>query len=232
MAEINCKVARIDTLTPTVYRIELKPEQPLEFKAGQYVLVVMEDDDKRPFSIANAPSSDGIIELHIGASEHNPWAMEVVDRMQNHEVIQIDAPHGEAYLREAEQTPRILIAGGTGFSYTRSIALHLLESDLTAPVTLYWGVRMEADMYDYDELIEFEKQHPEFHFVPVVQEPGKDWQGRTGLVHEAVAEDFADMSQHQVYIAGRFEMAKVARDEFEDHGLKLTNLFGDAYSFI
>ena len=44
--------------------------------------------------------------------------------------------------------------------------------------------------------------------------------------------DHPDLSDKQVYIAGRFEMAKVARDDFAECGLSTDKLFGDAYAFI
>jgi aquacobalamin reductase/NAD(P)H-flavin reductase len=40
------------------------------------------------------------------------------------------------------------------------------------------------------------------------------------------------LTTYQVYVAGRFEMAKVVRDDFIKQGLPITSLFGDAYAFI
>ncbi|KLN46559.1 FMN reductase, partial [Providencia rettgeri] len=49
----------------------------------------------------------------------------------------------------------------------------------------------------------------------------------------AVLEDFGDLSGHDIYIAGRFEMAKIARERFcNERGGKPEQLFGDAYEFI
>ena len=52
------------------------------------------------------------------------------------------------------------------------------------------------------------------------------------MVHHAVMADHADFANIQVYVAGRFEMAKVVRDDFTQRGLKVENLFGDAFAFI
>ena len=54
----------------------------------------------------------------------------------------------------------------------------------------------------------------------------------TGWVHHAVMADHADFANIQVYVAGRFEMAKTIRDDLTARGLKLENLFGDAFAFI
>ena len=74
--------------------------------------------------------------------------------------------------------------------------------------------------------------HPLFTFIPVVELPETDWTGKTGWVHQAVLEDIPDLAAFQVYVAGRFEMAKVVRDDFTQQGLPTTSLYGDAYAFI
>jgi aquacobalamin reductase/NAD(P)H-flavin reductase len=38
-------------------------------------MVVMDERDKRPFSMASTPAEQEFIELHIGASELNLYAM-------------------------------------------------------------------------------------------------------------------------------------------------------------
>ena len=232
MSEFECKIKQLESLTPFVWRILLEPERPVSFKAGQYIRVVMGETDKRPFSIANGAHDSQFIELHVGASAHNPWAMQVIEKMQQGGKVLLDGPHGKAQLRDAEPKPTILMAGGTGFSYTWSILQTLLATPLREPVFLYWGTKTLEDMYALDVLQKLATQHPKLTVIPVLENPADDWQGRTGLVHQAVLEDFISLEPYQVYVAGRFEMAGVAREAFHQQGLLLDNLFGDAYEFI
>ena len=193
----------------------------------------MGEEDKRPFSIANAPDPDDTrLELHIGAGPGNDYAGQVLERMQNDGEISVDGGHGSAHLRENLPRPTILMAGGTGFSYTYSILLELLKQNYHEPVFLYWGTRTLDDMYAYQELKKLEKEYRDFTFVPVIEQPPEDWKGKTGWVHKAVLEDFVSLEPYYVYVAGRFEMAGVAREEFHTKGLILDHLFGDAYAFI
>ena len=228
----QCKVKKIESLTDSIKRVVLIPGSPLSFIAGQYLQVVMGENDKRPFSIANAPRADGTIELHIGAEPGNHYAGQVLERMMKDSQIKVEGGLGEAYLNQPTAQSTILLAGGTGFSYTLSILQQLLHKPLIAPVILYWGTRTINDMYAFNELCSLAKKHPFFTFIPVVELPEKDWAGKTGWVHQAVLEDIQDMSTYQVYVAGRFEMAKVVRDDFIKQGLPITSLFGDAFAFI
>ncbi len=100
MATLNCKVTSVESITDTVYRIKLLPDGDFSFKARQYLMVVMDERDKRPFSMASAPSSWQEIELHIGASEFNLYAMAVMDRILDNRQVTIDIPHGKAWFRK------------------------------------------------------------------------------------------------------------------------------------
>lgn len=232
MQKIQCKVEKIEALTDTIKRIVLIPDSPIHFVAGQYLQIVMGENDKRPFSIANAPRIDGTIELHIGAEPGNQYAGQVIEKMLNDKVVSVEGGLGEAFLSQPNAQATILLAGGTGYSYVSSILQQLVSKPLEAPVLLYWGTRTTTDMYAFKELNMLAQQHPMFTFVPVVELPEKDWTGKTGWVHHAVLNDIQDLSTYQVYVAGRFEMAKVVRDDFTEHGLLSTCLFGDAYAFI
>jgi aquacobalamin reductase/NAD(P)H-flavin reductase len=81
MTTLSCKVTSVDAITDTVYRVRLVPEAAFSFRAGQYLMVVMDERDKRPFSMASTPAEQEFIELHIGASELNLYAMAVMDRI-------------------------------------------------------------------------------------------------------------------------------------------------------
>jgi len=232
MQQIQCHVESITALTPVVKRVILVPDTQVEFQAGQYLQVVLAEQDRRPFSIANAPQDDGKLELHIGAGDDNPYAQQAIDYLeQNADGASIDVPCGVAKL-QATDRPIILLAGGTGFSYTRSLLQQLLKQPLTQEVHLYWGTRTQKDMYAYKELLDLEKQHPLFSFHPIIEHPDTGWQGKSGWVHEIIMADITDLSPYQVYVAGRFEMAKTVRDDFTAKGLLKENLFGDAYAFI
>ncbi|WP_034918704.1 NAD(P)H-flavin reductase [Erwinia sp. 9145] len=234
MTTLSCKVTSVEVITDTVYRVRMVPEADFSFKAGQYLMVVMDDNDKRPFSLASTPMERDIIELHIGASELNLYAMAVMERIRQDRQITVDIPHGDAWLREEDESrPLVLIAGGTGFSYTRSILLTALARQPNRHIALYWGGRELKHLYDLDELNALAVKHPNLRIVPVVEQPHQGWQGRSGTVLTAVMNDFDSLDTQDIYIAGRFEMAKIARDRFcAERSALEDRIFGDAFAFI
>jgi len=233
MTILSCKVTSVEAITDTVYRVRLIPEADFTFRAGQYLMVVMDERDKRPFSLASTPMEKEIIELHIGASDLNLYAMAVMDRIRDDRQITVDIPHGDAWLREDSSRPIVLIAGGTGFSYARSILLTALAQQPDREIAIYWGGRELQHLYDLEELNALAVKHPNLRVVPVVEQPEEGWQGCSGTVLMAVMQDFSTLAEHDIYIAGRFEMAKIARDRFcAERGAKEAQMFGDAFAFI
>ncbi|MBT0727599.1 NAD(P)H-flavin reductase [Rosenbergiella australiborealis] len=233
MTILSCNVISVEAITETVYRVRMVPETEFEFQAGQYLMVVMDEQDKRPFSVASTPMEKDIIELHIGASDMNLYAMAVMDKIRQQKTIQVDMPHGHAWLREGGERPIILIAGGTGFSYARSILLTALAENPQRDIELYWGGREPQHLYDLTELQALAVRHPSLKVIPVVEQPNAEWQGRTGTVLPAVLNDHVSLAEYDIYIAGRFEMAKIARERFcVEAGAQVEHIFGDAFAFL
>ncbi len=232
MSEIKCSIESLEAFNDSVYHVILNPEQPFTFEAGQYLMVKMSDEDKRPFSIASAPYEGDLIELHIGASERHSYPMQVIERMQQDGEITILAPHGEAQLVNDNQRPLILVAGGTGFSYVRSIVQELVAAKDPRKIFVYWGCKDLSHMYLYNEMNELAAKHENLTFVPVLEDAPKEWQGARDQVHKAVLKDFADLSDYEIYAAGRFEMVGVIRDAFLAQGMKIEHMHGDALPYI
>lgn len=233
MSVLRCQLSSMKALAPNVYRVELSPSAPVVFHAGQYLQVVMGENDKRPFSIASMPAEQARLELHIGAEPGNTYASEVIERLQADGEINVEAPLGVAQYRADSPRPMILLAGGTGFSYTWSILQQHLTSTDPRPVMMFWGARQLDDLYMHEQLLQLERLHENFSYRPVLESPPAEWSGDRGLVHHAVLAAFGkQLADFDVYIAGRFEMVRVVRDEFEQHGLPREQLYGDALSFI
>lgn len=231
MVTSSCKVESIQQVSSTVHKIVLKPDINITFKAGQYLQVVMGESDKRPFSIANASYQNDYVELHIGATPSNSYAFEVLQKCQEEGQLLVEVGLGEAFLRN-NPLPAIIIAGGTGYSYAKSVLYSILHEQPTRKVTIYWGAKELADLYELDELLDLAKANPNLIVKPVLENPPTDWKQHTGWVHKAVLKDFDSFEALQIYTAGRFEMAAAIRNEFVPKGLDVGHLFGDAFAFI
>lgn len=229
------RVVKMEKLAPDVMRLYLKLPmiERMQFLAGQYLDILLKDGRRRSFSIANAPHDDELLELHIRKIGGGEFTGHVFDGMEEKALLRIEGPLGTFFLREDSDRPLILIAGGTGFAPLKGILEHAFAEGIKRPVHLYWGARNKAGLY-LSELVEsWVAQHENFTYTPVLSEATTDdnWQGRTGLVHSAVAEDYPDLSQYQIYASGPPEMIDSGRDVFTSQGMDLDHYFYDAFTF-
>ena len=235
MKTINCQIESLISLTPHVFKVLLKPQEKVEFIAGQYLNFVMSDDDKRPFSIASSPNSE-LIELQIGAFVSDSYPMQVIERIQssqaNNKPISIEIPLGSAQLRTESERPLLLLAGGTGFSYIKSMFEYLAEKKSQRHVMVYWGLRELSAAYELEETAAMIAKLPHANFVTVIENENEAWQGKTGLVHQAVMHDIISLEPYDIYLAGRFEMVGAIRSDFVEHGALLEHMYADAFAFI
>ncbi|MFD2165740.1 NAD(P)H-flavin reductase [Thalassotalea euphylliae] len=231
MKTIECQVADISNLTPYVYKVMLKPAEQVDFKPGQYLNLVMAEDDKRAFSIASAPS-DALIELQIGAFGEDSYAMQAIERLKTSESVTIEMPMGNAYLREDSQRPLLLLAGGTGFSYIKSMFEHLANTNSERPVTVYWGLRSAEAAFELDKTKAVVESLPQATFIPVAEQADGQWPGKVGLVHQVAMNDIANFEAYDIYLAGRFDMVGIVRDDFIERGAVKEHMYADAFAFI
>ena len=241
MNTVNCQIISLTSLTPHVYKVLLKPSQKVDFIPGQYLNFIMSDKDKRPFSIASSPNSD-LIELQIGAFIADSYPMQVIDRIKasqaNNEPVAVEIPLGNAQLRTDSERPLLLLAGGTGFSYIKSMFEYLAEQNSNRHIMVYWGLRELSAAYELEETAAMIAKLPHANFIPVIENVPEDtsnndsWQGKTGLVHQAVMHDIISLEPYDIYLAGRFEMVGLIRSDFIEHGALVEHMFADAFAFI
>ncbi len=101
-------------------------------------------------------------------------------------------------------------------------------------MVLYWGARAKRDLYLPDLPGTWQQRSRNFTYIPVLSDPlpEDDWHGRGGLVHQAVLDDFADLSGYQVYVCGAPAMVDAARKSFIDRrGLPAEDFFADSFTY-
>ncbi len=235
LRELRCKVERLERLAHDVMRVWLRlPEVPrLHYHAGQYLDILRPGGERRSFSIANAPGSESRLELHIRRVPGGGFSHHVFEEMKVGELLKIDAPLGSFYLRAESERPMVMVGGGTGFAPLKGLVEEAIQLGNGRPLHLYWGVRARRDLYLADLPERWMEEHPWFRFTPVLSEPSADdaWQGRTGWVHEAVVEDYADLSGVDLYVCGPPVMIEAAREAFLARGLPEERLFSDAFEY-
>ena len=228
---ITCDVVQVDKMNDRVYRVLLKPHEPLTFKAGQYIEIVLTTGHICAFSIANAPDQE-LLELHIRHNVREVLSTQVIEYIKNNKTINILQNKGGCALVEDPNKPIIFIAASTCFAQIKGLLEYAFNKHFKQPLYFYWGVRSVNDFYLKEIPEAWATQHPNFTFVPVVTEESPAWNGRHGLVHKCVMEDFPTLASAQVYACGSPRMIYTVLDDFVLHGLDETQFFSDVLDYV
>jgi CDP-4-dehydro-6-deoxyglucose reductase len=218
-----------------ILKLQLPANQNLQYRAGQFIEVLLRDGARRSYSMANASHNLGsppALELHLRHLPGGKFTDHVFGAMKDKEILRIEGPFGSFFLREDSTKPMLLLAAGTGFAPIKALIEHMQLKAITRPTVLYWGCRTREDLYLHDWAAAAAAQMPSLRYVPVLSESfDEGWTGRSGLVHSAVMDDLPDLSGHQVYACGAPVMVESARNDFvEQRGLPADEFYADAFT--
>ena len=231
----TARVEKLEPLAHDVMRVDIRVLDggPLQFRAGQYINIVLEDRERRAFSFTTAPRASDLIELHIKLIPGGVFTTYVFNAMKPGDTLRCEGPLGSFHLHEDTERPIIFVAGSTGFAPVKSMVEYAFEIGLKRKMYLYWGVRSLRDMYMKELPERWAREHDNFIFVPILSEPAPEdnWTGRTGRAHEAILQDFPDLAGSEVYACGSVNMVETVHTEFLKKGMAEDRCFSDAFNF-
>jgi CDP-4-dehydro-6-deoxyglucose reductase len=222
-------ITKIQLLTSNVYKVILESNVDYftTYKAGQYLKILDDDDNEYCFSIACSPVlSQKTIELHILQIENSQSSKIVFEQLHNRR-IRISLPYGDCYIDKKLDCPIIFIAAGTGFAQIKCLIDYCIAKGHKANKWLYWGVETAEQLY-----MEIPKNWitNKVKYIPVVNNPQQDWNGRQGLVMDAITADFYKhniTANTRVYISGSFNMVKNTSDKLKANLANITHIYSD-----
>lgn len=204
--DFKATVASMEDLSPTIKGVRFELDAPIEFQAGQYINLLLPGiEGARAFSLANRPSDNLVIELHVRRVPGGEATGYVHDKLQVGDVLDISGPYGQFFVRKSSPGDLIFIAGGSGLSSPQSMILDLLEHGDERRITLLQGARNLAELYNRQLFEQLSREHENFSYVPALDAPLEEnnWQGFTGYVHEAAIKHFDGLfSGHKAYLCG------------------------------
>jgi CDP-4-dehydro-6-deoxyglucose reductase len=227
--ELACQVVACDELGGDVFRLRLSAPagKVPRYHAGQYLLLQRDGDDYAAFSLASAPQSGRELELHVLARDEATVAL--LEQVQAKGLVRVKLPFGDTHLAELPDGPLVLIAAGTGMAQMHSLIEHCRTSGFAHPVHLYWGARRPEDFYQLENWVQWQ-QVPNLFLHQVVSDQC-GWQGRCGLLHEAVREDFSDLKALHVYASGSPAMVYATLDALVEAGMDAHQMRADVFAY-
>ncbi|CAD5105852.1 CDP-6-deoxy-delta-3,4-glucoseen reductase [Zestomonas carbonaria] len=226
---LACQLVDCTEVGGDVWRVRLRAPagKPPRYHAGQYLMIERDDGEWAAFSLASAPHQGRDLELHILGRESS--AQKLLAQLQRTRMARVQLPLGDTHLAELPDGPLVLIAAGTGMAQMHSLIEHCRSAGFKHPVHLYWGVRHPEDFYHLEHWPDWQRTDNLYLHRVVSELCG--WEGRCGMLHQAVCEDFADLKALHVYASGSPAMVYGTLDALVEAGMDAHQMRADVFAY-
>ncbi len=210
----DSEIVGIEEQSPTtrLFKIKVHGDEPITFKAGQFVTMDLPISEKRlkrwrSYSIANAPNTGGgnELEFSIVKSENSTGGSRFLfEEATIGTPIRFKGPDGSFTLRQSSAgKDLVFICTGTGVAPFRSMIWDIYNQNIPhRQIHLIFGGRYEHDILFRDEFAFLEKNLTGFTFDAALSRQ-TDWSGHKGYVHGIYTEGYKNMrTDVDFYICG------------------------------
>ena len=226
---LACRIQSLQPMAPDVMRVVLRfpPTAELKFHPGQYIDVIGPNGVRRSYSVANAPTADKLVELHIRHVPGGAMSAYWFAQAQVNDLLRINGPLGTFVLRDVADRDVIFLATGTGIAPVKAMleSLTASVSKEAAPrsVTVYWGGRLRQDLY-----CDVPAPGVPFRFVPVLSRDPQSGFAH-GHVQDIALSERPDLTSTTIFACGSDAMIHSARTAFLAAGLDTHRFHSDAF---
>jgi len=222
---ISTSVEAVEALTGDIYHLKLKPAEPFEFKAGQYVDIQIPGTElHRSFSMANTDSDS--LEFMIKHYEGGKFSGLLSDgAIKPGDELSVTGPYGVFTLRPSSPRRLLFIGGGAGMAPILSLLRALRETGSERERAYYYGARTEADLFHLEELAALD-----CGFVPALSEDSNGWKGESGLITDVVSRLEGDITEVDAYVCGPPPMVEATIALLEARGVPEAHIYYDKFT--
>ena len=229
---LPCRVDRMRRLATDVMGLWLRlpAVEPFRWQCGQYIDVMLPGDRRRSFSLANPPHDPALLELHVRRAPGGAFTEQVFTSLAQGTLLRIEGPLGQFIYRPGNR-PLLLVGGGTGYAPLKAMIRQVLETEAGRDISLFWGARSEADLYEDAWLRGLAAANARFRYTSVLSEQAAGEPHEAGFVHEAVVRKVAGLAGVDIYAAGPPAMIDAVRAALPQQGADPARIFIDSFDY-
>jgi len=207
------KVTDIVEETPSAKTFRLVPTDGglPPFQAGQYICVYCEIGGVRtgrPYSLSSPPNQRGHYDITVKAVEDGFVSTFLLEGVRRGDTLETSGPEGHFHYNPIlHDRAMVLLAGGSGVTPFMSMIREALESGLDRTFWLFHGDRTAGEAMFRDELLDCAARFPDFHYIPVLENPSPGYEGACGYITgDLVRREIGGAAGKTFFICGPAEM--------------------------
>nr|WSW48019.1 FAD-binding oxidoreductase [Streptomyces sp. NBC_01001] len=192
-----------------IAEITVRPHEPYEYSAGQYVSLETPWWPKlwRHYSVANAPREDGTLTFHVRAVPGGSVSDALVHRAAVGHVLRLGPPMGDMVLDAAVHEDLLCVAGGTGLAPIRALIEEVARRGERHQVDLFLGARTGAELYGVNDMLRMAQRH---HWLTIRGAVSHEYiPGIRGSLPDVLSE-YGPWYHHDVFLSGPAAMVMSA----------------------
>lgn len=217
--------------TMEVAVLRVAPDIPLRYVPGQSVAVEFEGRPRlwRYYSMANAPRTDGTIDLHVRIIDGGSVSSALARKAQVGSRLRLGAPLGTMTLDVHSGRDILLAAGSTGLAPLKAILEHASALDAPPRTHLVFGARTASDLYDLGDLEKMAARWPWLKVTPAVSdEPG--YRGENGTVADVIGR-LGPVAGQDAYVCGSQAMVAATARRLVALGLPQDHIYVEDFGW-
>ena len=230
MGKLEAQVTSVEYLNADILGIRIKPSQPFEYKAGQFINFFTDEYTARCYSLASVPALEDELFLNVRKVPNGLVSGWIFENIKAGDTVTITEASGDCFYVPGNPEQNILLIGtGSGLAPLYGIIRDALLNGHKGKISLYHGSCNIEGFYLVEELHKLAQTHSNFTYIPCVSE-GEAPQGYAlGMVLDVALNENPDLSGWRVFLCGHPEMVKSAQQQTFFAGASMREIFADPF---
>lgn len=228
--KFTARVVKHEVLDSKFHWVEFLLEEPtkIDFVAGQYISLKVAEDKHNKYSIAIPPRINDRVVIIVDISPKGRGT-DYVFRTKVGDRAEFVGPLGRFNVQDDGAKKLLFVATGSGISPLRSMIHDLLEKGEKRPISLYFGLRYDEDLFLLEDFEQLEQKNSNFSFNVCLSQPGDTWEGRRGHVTGHIDGDISDWENWSAYLCGNGAMIASVRDLLLRRGVPKERIYTEQF---
>lgn len=226
-------VNALETLSQDVVRLtlELAEDNWLDFRPGQYLrLKVPGSGEWRSYSPSSAPQGLPNIELLVRLIDGGLMSQWLTRDCRVDDVVELEGPFGQFFLREKVRAPHVFLAGGTGLAPVLAMLEAIRRQGGIKPALLVcFGCRSEASLFGTEVLALYQQWLPTLEVRVAVEQGGSPGRKAGTPLSTLTPADF-EHPEVVTYVCGPPPMVEAAQILLGSWGVHPARIHSEQFS--
>lgn len=209
--DIEARIKEVIQRNYNVKSFRLEIADWLDFKAGQFLLVTLQDDPKlkRYLSISSSPTEKCYLEFTKKLTQSD-FSI-ALDNLKSGDRVSVQYPLGKFILDESALKVAFL-SGGIGITPIRSICKYAVDKNIGVDIALLYSNRSVRDIVFKDDFSAMSRNYPLLRVAHVLCEAEQEFICTVGHIDASVIKnEIPDYLERKFYLCGPPQMVEAMR---------------------